>query len=53
MRRLGLVLGFLALLLCACGKYGPPERSRVAPAATATPSAAPAGNPEDDEKSPL
>jgi hypothetical protein len=53
MRRIGLLLGFLALSLCACGKYGPPERSGVASAATVTPSPAPADNPEDEQKNPL
>ena len=37
MRRACALLGLFAVLLAACGKYGPPVRTRPAPKAAASP----------------
>ena len=52
MRRLSALLGAVALVLAACGKYGPPVRTRPAPPAEPAPAAAPAlpGEPADGEE---
>jgi hypothetical protein len=52
MRRATALLALLALLLGACGKYGPPVRSQPAPSSTAGGSASSttAATPSDDEK---
>ena len=55
MRRACVLLGLLALLLGACGKYGPPVRSRppVPPAAaTAEPIPPDATEPDESEQEP-
>jgi hypothetical protein len=52
MRRAWLLLGLLALLLTACGKYGPPVRTRPEPEApaAATPNAGAADANADEEE---
>jgi hypothetical protein len=52
MRRACALLGLLVLTLVACGKYGPPVRTRPAPPATPTEAAEPAetADPDADEQ---
>ena len=51
MRRARAVLALAALVWVACGKYGPPVRTRPEPpaAATANAEAAGAADPEEEE----
>jgi hypothetical protein len=49
MRRACALLGLVALMLFACGKYGPPVRTRPAPKAEAA-AAADAGAAETDDE---
>jgi hypothetical protein len=50
MRRVCALLGLLALMGVACGKYGPPVRSRPAPQAEATAEADAESVEADDEE---
>ena len=50
MKRIAVLVGLLAILLVACGKYGPPQRSRPAPPPSPTSTNAPAETAPDDEQ---
>jgi hypothetical protein len=50
MRRACALLGLVAVLLAACGKYGPPVRTRPAPKAAASAATNAEAAETDDEK---
>ena len=50
MRRACALLGLFAVLLAACGKYGPPVRTRPAPTAAANAATNAEAAETDDEK---
>jgi ABC-type glycerol-3-phosphate transport system substrate-binding protein len=50
MSRAFALLGVVAVLLAACGKYGPPVRSRPAPKAATSAAATPDADATHDEE---